>query len=69
MQLHNELRQILNPYLSWNKARLDCFIAMLLALIKLRHINLTELALAFDSRACDKSRYRRMQRFFSTRQI
>ena len=66
MQLHDELRAILSKHLSWNKPRLDCFTAMLLALIKLRHINLTELALAFDSRACDKSRYRRMQRFFST---
>ncbi len=38
---------------------------MLLALIKVRTVNLVELASAFDSSATIDSRYRRLKRFFS----
>lgn len=33
MEHINELREILNRYLGWNKARATCFVKMLLALI------------------------------------
>ena len=64
MELNDGLRVILKGHLDWNKCRLDCFTGMLLALIRLKHINLTQLALAFSSQADPKSRYRRLQRFF-----
>lgn len=64
MELSDGLRVILKGHLGWGKCRLDCFVGMLLALVRLKHINLTQLALAFSSQADPKSRYRRLQRFF-----
>ena len=60
----NELRDILNGYFGWNKARMTCFVSMLLALYKVRTINLTELACGFLSNATIDSRYKRIKRFF-----
>jgi len=60
-----ELEKILNEYLGWNKARMACFVGMLLALIKVRTVNLTALACAFDGGATIASRYKRIKRFFS----
>ena len=65
MELNNGLRAILKVYLDWNKPRLDCFVGMLLALMRIENINLAKLAKAFESDADVSSRYRRMQRFFS----
>lgn len=56
----------LNGYLNWNKARVTCFLNMLLGLFAVRTINLQEIALAFCSDAKIESRYRRLQRFFAT---
>jgi hypothetical protein len=60
----SELTVILNGYFSWNKARMVCFVSMLLALIKVRTVNLTEIACAFSSTAEQDSRYKRIKRFF-----
>lgn len=60
----NELRDILNGYFGWNKARMYCFVCMLLSLFKVRTVNLTELACGFESKASVSSRYRRIKRFF-----
>ena len=60
----NELRDILNGYFGWNKARMACFVGMLMALFKVRTINLTELACGFLSNATIDSRYKRIKRFF-----
>ena len=59
-----ELYTILDPELHWNKARLTCFVKMLLALFAVKTINLTSIATAFDSDAKASSRYKRVQRFF-----
>lgn len=64
MELSDGLRVILKGHLGWGKCRLDCFAGMLLALVRLKRMNLTQLALAFASEADPKSRYRRLQRFF-----
>jgi Transposase DDE domain len=61
----NELTGILNQHFQWNKARMGCFVGMLVALMGVNTVNLTQLALTFPSRAQVPSRYRRMQRFFS----
>ncbi|MBL0229504.1 MAG: hypothetical protein IPP76_01410 [Moraxellaceae bacterium] len=48
-----------------NKSRLTCLAGMLLSLLRLKQVNLTQLALAFSSEATPQSRYRRLQRFFA----
>jgi hypothetical protein len=63
MRQIGELSKELNQTFNWNKARMDCFVGMLIALLKLRSINLTELAIALPSTAQKESRYRRIQRF------
>lgn len=63
MQQIDQLSKVLNSTFNWNKARMDCFVGILIALLKLRSINLTELASAFPSEARKESRYRRIQRF------
>lgn len=65
MDRTSELRGILGQIFAWNKSRLDCFVGMLLALFSVRTVNLSEIALAMDSRAMKQSRYRRLQRFFA----
>ncbi len=61
----SELRTILSGFLFWNKARLDCFTGMLLALFTVRTVNLRELAVGFSSSAEIDSRYKRIKRFFA----
>lgn len=64
MKKVSELKRILQENFNWNKARIDCFARMLLALFSVRTVNLSELAVAFVSRANVDSRYKRLQRFF-----
>lgn len=59
------LEGILNKHFAWNKARMACFVGMLLALIKVRTVNLVELACAFEAQSMLESRYKRIKRFFS----
>ena len=61
----NELKRILGENLVWNKARLDYFVRMLIALFAVRTVNLSEIAVAFSSKAEKNSRYKRLQRFFA----
>ena len=66
MELGDGLRDSLKVHLGWSKPRLDCFVGMLLGLFRLKQVNLTQLAVAFASEADPQSRYRRLQRFFSS---
>ena len=62
----SELRRSLNGELGWNKARMNCFIQMLLALFLTRSVNLNKLACMMAGGHADQaSRYRRLQRFFA----
>jgi Co/Zn/Cd efflux system component len=61
----NELSALINQTFNWNKARIDCLVGMLIALLSTRSMNLTELAIAFPNEAQPDSRYRRIQRFIS----
>lgn len=65
MDCISELTQILSGFLTWNKARLDCFSRLLLALFAVRTVNLRELAVAFSGEAAIDSRYKRIKRFFA----
>jgi len=60
----SELKRILDENFVWNKARIDCFARMLLALFSVRTVNLSEIAVAFAAKAEVNSRYKRLQRFF-----
>jgi predicted DNA-binding transcriptional regulator len=64
MEHISELSTSLNEHFGWNKARMNCFVKMLLALMVRRTVNLTQLALHFTGDAELTSRYRRLQRFF-----
>jgi hypothetical protein len=66
MELSDGLRTILKVHLGWSKSRLDCFVSLLIALIRAKRMNLTQLVLHFSDNALPKSRYRRLQRFFQS---
>ena len=57
------LQKQLGKLLNGNQARLGFLAGMLLALLKVKTVNLAELARAFISKAEESSRYRRIQRF------
>ena len=59
------LRELFKPHLSMNKARLACFVMLVLAVIKQRTVSLVWLAQTADSDAKVDSIYRRFQRFFA----
>jgi len=59
----SELSMQLNDLFNWNEAKIDCFVGMLVGLLKTRNINLTEIALGFASDAQPGSRYQRVQCF------
>ena len=62
----SELRRSLNEHFRWNKARMTCFVQILVALITVRTVNLSRLACIIVNGDTDQSsRYRRLQRFFA----
>lgn len=61
---YSELRKMLQEHLHWHGARLSFLALFLLALIKVKTVNLSELALGFGGRALSESHYKRLQRFF-----
>ena len=64
MNQYNELKKALHPYLGWHGARVSFLALFLLALLKVKTVNLSELALGFEGRAKPESNYKRLQRFF-----
>jgi hypothetical protein len=58
------LKTALSEHLPWRGARLTFLAHFLLALVKVRSVNLAELATAFGGRAKTDSHYKRLQRFF-----
>ena len=58
------LRQTLRPLLGWHGARLNFLALFLIALLRVKTINLAELATGFRSNAKTESSYKRLQRFF-----
>jgi Transposase DDE domain len=64
MSQYSELRKALQPHLRWNKARVSFLAMFLLALLKVKTVNLSELSLGFGGLALPESNYKRLQRFF-----
>jgi hypothetical protein len=62
----SELGDILNESFQWNKARITCFVQMLIALLKTETVNLTKIARYMSGEAQQESRYRRVTRFFAS---
>ena len=60
----NLLRDTLKPHLGWHGARLNFLSLFLIALIRVKTINLASLAVGFRSEAKIESSYKRLQRFF-----
>lgn len=54
----------LKRFLPWHQARLACLARLMLALIQVRTVNLTPVALAFDVAVQRESVYQRLKRFF-----
>lgn len=65
MIISTQLEKALNVHFRWNKARMSCFAKMLIGLFTVRTVNLTQIAIAFESKAKYLSRYTRLQRFFN----
>lgn len=57
------LRQALQPNLPWQGARLTLIAEFLIALLRVKTVNLSELATGFSGRAKPASNYKRLQRF------
>mgnify|MGYP006334849041 FL=1 len=60
------LRETINPHLDLPKARMTCFLMLVLAVIRQRTVSLVWLAKNTTSSATVDSIYRRFQRFFAT---
>ncbi len=65
--MHNiqKLRNTLSFHFDYNKSAIKCFSLILLALLKVRTVNLVELSQGIGGKAKLKSKYRRLQRFIS----
>ena len=64
MSQYSELKQALQPHLNWHGARLSFLALFLRALVKVKTVNLSELALGIEGKAQVASKYKRLQRFF-----
>jgi hypothetical protein len=60
----HELRAVLSEHRPWHGARISFLAQFLLALLKVRSVNLAELATGFGGKAKVDSHYKRLQRFF-----
>lgn len=58
------LKELFKNHFDWNGARIECIIQLILALFKVRTVNLVELSQAFSGNAKDDSNYKRLQRLF-----
>ena len=64
MKQISELQAILSYFLNWNKARIACLTQIIQGLFRVRTVNLTQIAEAFQTETKTSSSYRRIQRFF-----
>jgi len=64
-----QLTDMLDKHLSWHGARLNFLAMFLIALFKVKTVNLSEIATALNPEAKVGSNYRRLQRFFADFEI
>ena len=65
MSQYSELKQALQPHLNWHGARLSFLALFLLALVKVKTVNLSELALGIEGKAQVASKYKRQKTLLS----
>lgn len=63
MSQYRELTQALQSHLDWHGARINCLTLFLLALLKVKTVNLSERSLGFGGLALPESSDKRLQRF------
>jgi hypothetical protein len=61
-----KVQAVFMEVLNWNRARINFLANFILALIKVKNVNLVEIATAFSGKAKKDSKYRRIKRFFSS---
>ena len=61
----NELIDIFQTRLGWNKARVKFFVSFILALCKVQTVSFSPIAQGFEGKAKVESNLRRIQRFFA----
>ncbi len=61
----NALMAILQEHLAWHRARLFTLCALIIAVLRLRTVNLAVLSRTLNSRRQAETNYRRLQRFFA----
>lgn len=61
----NLLKETLKPHLGWHGARVNFLSLFLIALIRVKTVNMVEIATGFRTQAKAESNYKRLQRFFS----
>ena len=59
------IQAVFMEVLNWNKARINFLSNFIIALIKVKNVNLVEIATGFSGKAKKDSKYRRIKRFFS----
>lgn len=64
MNQYSELKKALQPHLGWHGARVSFLALFLLAVLKVRTVNLSEIAVGIEGAALWSSKYKRLQRFF-----
>ena len=64
MEEINLFREKLQQHLHWNAARLTFVSIFLIALMRVKTVNLAEIATGFSGKAKVESHYKRLQRFF-----
>ena len=57
MNQYSALKQALQPHLGWHGARISFLALFLLALLKVKTVNLSELAVGFGGKALKESNY------------
>jgi hypothetical protein len=60
---YSALKQALQPHLGWHGARISFLVLFLLALLKVKTVNLSELAVGFGGKALKESNYKRYNAF------
>lgn len=60
-----QFRRVLQPHLAWQGARLGFVALFLIALFRVKTVNLSQLATGFCGHAQIDSHYKRLQRFFA----
>ena len=59
----NLLRKTLKPHLKWHGARLSFLALFLIALFRVKTVNLVDLSIGFKKKTKKESSYKRLQRF------